>query len=68
MADKVDDMIMDISLEIQNVGVIGEFSNIHRDEVRIAAIYLSTAVMDCLTSLIDWMTRSRISAFSCCVY
>lgn len=59
---------MDISLEIQNVGVIGEFSNNHRDEVRIAATYLSTAVMDCLTSLIDWMTRSRIFPFSYCVY
>lgn len=67
MADKVDDTIVDISLAIQNVGVIGEFSNIHLTEVRIAAIYLSAAVMDCLTSLIDWMTRSCIFPFLLCL-
>jgi hypothetical protein len=63
VADKVDDTMVDLSLAIQNVGVIGEFSNVRLNEVRIAAIYLSAAVMDCLTSLIDWVTRSRIFLF-----
>lgn len=63
VADKVDDTMVDLSLAIQNVGVLGEFSNVSLSEVRIAAIYLSAAVMDCLTSLIDWVTRSRIFHF-----
>ena len=47
VVDKVDDTMVDLSLAIQNVGVIGEFSNDRLNEVRIAAIYLSAAVMDC---------------------
>ena len=58
VADEVDRTIEDLSLAIQNIGVIGEFSNIHVDEVRIAAIYLSAAVMDCLTALIEWVNAS----------
>jgi len=58
VADKVDRTIEALSLAVQNVGVIGEFSNIHLDEVRIAAIYLSAAVMDCLTALIEWVNAS----------
>src|SRR6202035_3305500 len=60
VADKVDDTIENLLLAIQNVRVVGDFSNIRLNEVRIAAIYLSAAVMDCLTSLIDWVTRSRM--------
>jgi len=63
VADKVDDTMVDLSLAMQAIGVIGDFSNIHLDEVRIAAIYLSAAVMDCLAGLIDWVTRSRIFLF-----
>jgi|SRR5271154_3225092 len=58
VSDKVDNTMKDLSLAIQNVGVIGDFSNVHLDQVQIAAIYLSAAVMDCLTGLIDWVTRS----------
>jgi hypothetical protein len=60
VADKVDDTIVDLSLAMQDIGVIGDFSNLHLNEVRIAAIYLSASVMDCLTTLIDWVTRSRM--------
>jgi hypothetical protein len=58
VSDKVDATMVDLSLAIQNVGVIRDFSNVHFDQVRIAVIYLSAAVMDCLTGLIDWVTRS----------
>lgn len=60
LADKVDDVIGDLLLAIQNIGVIGDSSIVHLDEVRIAAIYLSAAVMDCLTSLINWVNGSSI--------
>jgi hypothetical protein len=60
VADKVDETMVNLTLAIQNVGVVEDFSNIHFDEIRIAAIYLSAAVMDCLASLIDWVTRSGI--------
>jgi hypothetical protein len=60
VADKVDDTIINLTLAIQNVGVVGDLSNSHLDQIRIAAIYLSASVMDCLTSLIDWVTRSGI--------
>jgi len=63
LADKVDDTIALLSLAIQNVGVVADFSNVHLNEVRIAVLYVSAAVMDCLTSLIDWVTRSRILSF-----
>jgi hypothetical protein len=53
----------DLSLAMQNVGIIGDFSNVHLDHVQIAAIYLSAAVMDCLTGLIDWVTRSGTILF-----
>lgn len=59
VADKVDDTMVDLSLAMQDIGMIGNFSNLHLDEVRIAAIYLSASVMDCLTSLVEWVTRSR---------
>lgn len=64
MADKVDETMVNLTLAIQNVGVVEDVSNIHLDEIRIAAIYLSAAVMDCLTSLIDWVTRSGIFGHS----
>jgi hypothetical protein len=64
VADKVDETIVNLTLAIQNVGVVGDFSNIHLDEIHIAAIYLSAAVMDCLTSLINWVTRSGILIYS----
>jgi hypothetical protein len=63
VADKVDDTLVDLSLAIQNIEVAGDFSEVHLEEVRIAAIYLSAAVMDCLTGLIDWVTRSGIYLF-----
>jgi hypothetical protein len=63
VADKVDDTMVNLLLAIQNVGVVGDFSNVRLNEVRIAAIYLSAAIMDCLTSLIDWVTGSRIFPF-----
>jgi hypothetical protein len=53
LADKVDGTLDDLSLVIQNVGVVEDFSNIHLNQVRIAAIYLSASVMDCLSGLID---------------
>jgi hypothetical protein len=53
LADKVDGTLEDLSLVIQNVGVVEDFSNIHLNQVRIAAIYLSASVMDCLSGLID---------------
>lgn len=58
MAAKVDDTMLALLLEIQNVSLVGDFSNVHVDEIRIAAMYLSAGVMDCLTSLIGWVTRS----------
>jgi hypothetical protein len=64
VADKVDETMVDLTLAIQNVGVVGDLSNIHLDEIRIAAIYLSAAVMDCLTGLIDWVTHSCIFVHS----
>jgi hypothetical protein len=64
VADKVDDTIINLTLAIQNVGVVGDLSNSHLDQIRIAAIYLSASVMDCLTSLIDWVTRSGIFVHS----
>jgi hypothetical protein len=67
VSDKVDGTMQDLSLAIQNVGAIGEFSNVHIDQVRIAAIYLSAAVMDCLAGLIDWVTRSSTILQSSCV-
>lgn len=64
MADTVDETMVNLTLAIQNVGGVQDVSNIHLDEIRIAAIYLSAAVMDCLTSLIDWVTRSGIFVHS----
>ena len=64
VADKVDDTIMLLSLTIRNVGGAGDFSNVHLTEVRIAAIYISAAVMECLTGLVDWVNASSISPFS----
>ena len=63
MSDKVDSTMEHLSMAIQNVGVIGGFSNVHLTQVRIAAIYLSAAVIDCLTGLIDWVDRSRTFLF-----
>jgi hypothetical protein len=55
VSDKVDDTIENLLLAMQNVGVVEDFSNVHLEEVRIAAIYLSTSVMDCLAGLIEWV-------------
>ena len=63
VADKVDETIMHLSLAIQNVGGAAGFSNVRLNEVRIAAMYLSAAVMDCLTGLIDWVNAPGISLF-----
>ena len=59
VAEKVDDTIIDLSLAIQNVSG-ADSSNIHLNEVRVAAIYLSAAVIDCLTGLVDWLNASSI--------
>ena len=64
VADKVDDTIMLLSLTIRNVGGAGDFPNVHLTEVRIAAIYLSAVVMDCLTGMIDWVNASSIILLS----
>ncbi len=62
VADEVDKTLVHLSLVIQNLEGAGDFPNIHLNEgVRIAAIYLSAAVMDCLTALIDWVNASSIS-------
>jgi hypothetical protein len=61
VADKVDDTLIDLSLAIQNVGVVADFSSVCLNNVSIAAIYLSVSVMECLTGLIDWVTQSRTS-------
>ena len=63
IADKMDEVIIDLSLTIQNIRMIEDFSNVHLNEVRIAAIYLSTAIMDCLTGLVKWLNASSISTF-----
>jgi len=63
VAEKVDETITLLSLAIQNVGGAADFSNVHLNEVRIAAMYLSAAVMDCLTGLIDWVNAPGISLF-----
>jgi hypothetical protein len=65
LADKVDGTLEDLSLVIQNVGVVEDFSNIHLNQVRIATIYLSASVMDCLSGLIDWVDAS--STISTCL-
>jgi hypothetical protein len=59
VSEKVDDTIIDLSLAIQNVGG-ADFSNIHLNEVRVASTYLSAAVIDCLTALVDWLNASSI--------
>lgn len=59
-ADAVDDAMKTLLLAIQNVGVVGECSNVHVNEVRIAAIYFASVVMDCLASLIAWVNASSI--------
>jgi hypothetical protein len=61
VADQVDETLEDLSLAIQDVEVVENFSNVHLKEVRIASIYLSAAIMECLTSLIRWVTRSGCS-------
>jgi len=63
VADRVDGTLADLLLAIQSVEVAGDFSEVHLEKVRIAAIYLSAAVMDCLTGLIDWVTRPGILPF-----
>ena len=63
VSDTVDDTLTDLSIAIQNVGSVVDFSNIKVSPVRIAAIYLTAAVMDCLTNLIDWVTKSRTLLF-----
>jgi hypothetical protein len=60
VAEKVDITIINLSLAIQNVGVVEDFSNIHVDQVQRAAIYLCASVMDCLAGLIEWVDASCI--------
>jgi len=52
IVDKVNEVIIDLSLAVQNIEMIENFSNVYLNEVRIAAIYLSAAIMDCLTGLV----------------
>lgn len=59
VADKVDGTLEDI-------GVVEDFSNIHLNEVRLAAIYLSASVMDYLSGLIEWVEASSIFSTSPC--
>ena len=54
-----------LSLALQNVPTVGILSRLQVDEVQSAAIYLSAAVMDCLTSLIDWVNKSRMLLHYC---
>jgi hypothetical protein len=61
---KVDDTLVGLSVAIQNVGVVKDFSNLHLTEVRIAAMFLLAGVLDCLTSLIDWIKKSRMFLFT----
>ena len=63
VADKVDETFENLLLAIQNVGVVEDFSKIHMNEVRIAAIYLSASVMDCLSGLIEWVDASSTFLF-----
>ena len=63
IAEKVDSTIMELSMAIQNVGVLRDYSNVYVNEIRIAAIYLSAAVIDCLTGLIEWINASGTSTF-----
>ena len=60
VADKVDQTFVDLSLAIQNVGIVENYSTVHLNEVRIAAIYLSAAVLDCLRGLMEWVDACSI--------
>jgi hypothetical protein len=64
VAGKIDATIAELLLAVQNVGVVRDFSNTHLNEVRIAAIYLSAAIMDTLTSLINWVNASSGPPFA----
>jgi len=61
----VDRTLAFLSLALQNVPTVGILSRLQVDEVQSAAIYLSAAVMECLTSLIDWVNKSRMLLHYC---
>jgi hypothetical protein len=60
VAIRIDDTIVDLALAIQNVGIVEDFSHVCLNEVRIAAMYLTVSVIDCLASLIEWTDASGI--------
>ena len=58
----MDPTLEDLSQAIQNVGVGDYFPQLLSEdylaELHSAALYLSAAVMDCLTTLIEFITQS----------
>ena len=60
VAKQVDDTLIELSLAIQKIGGSRDFSNFHLNGVHIAAMYLSAAVMDCLTGVLEWVNACRI--------
>lgn len=54
----VNTTLQNLSIAIESV-VIVEYFPRQRVGVNIAAIYLTAAIMDCLGSLIDWITSPR---------